>query len=161
MALKARFIPKNPQKYMGNVGNIMARSSWEVAVMKFFDSSTSVVKWGSEEIAIPYLKPTDGQVHKYYPDFIVVYQDKDGNMQKELIEVKPLKESLAEKATSQYDKVALAINVAKWKAADMFAKAHGMRFRVLTEATLFKQTPKKPKMAKTTNKPTGTKGTKI
>lgn len=154
--MKGRFIPKNPQKYAGNVAKIYFRSSWELAVLKYLDSNESVVKYASEELAIPYIKPTDNQVHMYYPDFIVVYRDKDGTIQKEILEIKPLKESLAEKAKTDHDKLALAINVCKWKAAEQFAKLHGMRFRVLTEQSLFKKSTKPPRRAKTTVKPRGT-----
>lgn len=151
--LTGRFIPKNPQKYAGDPTNIMFRSSWEVAAMKFLDSSKAVLKWGSEEIKIPYLKPIIDPVTgraslkpaNYFPDFVVVYQDKEGNVQTEILEIKPLKESLQEKAKTDRDKMALAVNIAKWKAAEAFARANGMKFRVITEQSLFKQAPAKPK----------------
>lgn len=151
--MTGRFIPKNPQKYAGDPTKIMFRSSWEVAAMKFLDSSKAVIKWGSEEIKIPYLKPVIDPVTgrasmkpaNYFPDFVVVYQDKDGNVQAEILEIKPLSESLAEKAKSDRDKMALAVNIAKWKAAEAFARQHNMKFRVITEKTLFKQAPKTPK----------------
>lgn len=116
-----------------------------MTVMKFLDSSTAVIKWGSEEIAIPYIKPTDNQVHKYYPDFVVVYRNKSGAIEKEILEVKPLKESLLANAKNDHDKIAFAINLAKWNAAEAFAKRNGMKFRVLTEKTMFAQKPKKPR----------------
>lgn len=129
--------------------------------MKFLDSSNAVVKWASEELSIPYIKPTDMRVHQYFPDFVVVYRDKAGNLQKEILEVKPLKETLAEKAKNDHDKVALAINVAKWKAAEEFAKRNGMRFRVITEQSIFKQgRTAQPKQPKTIRKPTGTRGSR-
>ena len=137
MALKARFIPRNPGKYMGNPNNIFCRSSWELVVCKFFDTHPSIYKWSSEEIRIPYIKPTDGKVHHYFPDFLVVYKDKDGNMLKELIEVKPLKETVLTEKSSNYDKMNILINRAKWDAAEAFCAQHGMTFRVLTEASLF------------------------
>lgn len=149
--LKARFIPKNPAKYAGDASKIFARSSWEVSVMKYLDSSPAVMKWGSEELAIPYLKPyidpTTGQakvkVANYYPDFVVVYRDKNNNIRKEILEIKPLKEASAEKAKTAYDKLSLAVNIAKWRAAEDFAGKNGMSFRVLTEKSMFKQAPKR------------------
>ncbi len=156
MAAYGRFVPKNPNKYAGDSTKIMFRSSWEIAAMKFFDSSNAVIKWGSEEVRIPYLKPfidpTTGKSGfkpaNYFPDFIVVYQNSQGMVKKEIIEIKPLKESLMEKAKSDRDKMALVVNIAKWKAAEHFASQHGMTFRVVTEASLFRQVPKKPKKAK-------------
>lgn len=146
-----RFIPRNPGKYAGNPDNILWRSSWEFRVMKFFDSSIAVIKWGSEELRIPYIKPTDGRVHNYFPDFVVVYRDKAGEVKKEIVEIKPLKESVPLKAKTDRDKVAMAINLAKWDAASRFAQRNGMMFRVLTEQTIFKQ-PKREARVKTASK---------
>lgn len=129
-----------------------------MSVCKFFDSHPSVYKWGSEEISIPYVKPTDGRVHKYFPDFIVVYKDKEGNLIKELVEVKPMKESVLTERSSNYDKIAIAVNHAKWQAAEAFCAQNGMKFRVLTEQSIFaggkKAENKKQRKPRTT---TGTK----
>lgn len=149
MANKGRFIPKFPDKYAGDPTKIFFRSSWELSLMKRLDGSAAVLKWGSEEVRIPYLKPTDNRVHYYFPDFVVFYRDKMGAVQKEILEVKPLKEALAEKAKNDYDKISLAINIAKWKAAEAFAAKHGMKFRVITEKSMFHQAPK-PKAARKT-----------
>lgn len=161
MAAYGRFIPKNPEKYAGDASKIMFRSSWEVTVMKFLDSSVAVMKWGSEELAIPYLKPVidpvtgraSAKVANYYPDFVVVYRDKNGTVKKEILEVKPAKEASLDKAKSSYDKLALAVNISKWRAAEEFATRNGMTFRVITENSLFKQAPKKPKIAKAPRAP--------
>jgi hypothetical protein len=155
MAISGRFIPSNPQKYAGNPGNIMFRSTWELSCMKFFDSNANVLKWASEEVKIPYVSPLDNLIHHYYPDFIVVYTDKNGGIQKELLEVKPLSQSLAEKAKSDRDKAALLVNLAKWKAADVWCKQRGMVFRVITEKSIFKQANKPEKI----KKPVGPKKT--
>ena len=48
------FKPLNPQKYKGNVNNIIYRSSWEKRFMIYCDKNRSVLEWGSEEIAISY-----------------------------------------------------------------------------------------------------------
>ena len=145
MAFRARFIPKNPHKYRGDVDKIFARSSWEASVMKFFDSSTAVISWASEEIAIPYLKPEDARVHHYYPDFVVEFRDKEGNIKKEIVEVKPLHESDVAYAKHERSKAALETNEAKWKAAIDFAGRNGMTFRVITEKSIFHQVEKPKK----------------
>jgi hypothetical protein len=154
-AARGRFIPKNPNKYIGNPNDIWFRSSWEIVAMKRFDSSPSVLKWCSEEIAIPYIKPTDGKVHNYFPDFIVIYRGRAGEIVKSVIEVKPLKETLDEEANNMYDKVALTINKAKWAAASHWCAARGMKFEIVTERTLFfnvqkpvKKMAKKPTVAR-------------
>lgn len=137
---------------------IICRSSWELSVCKFFDSHPSVYKWGSEEISIPYVKPTDGRVHKYFPDFIVVYKDKEGNLIKELVEVKPMKESVLTERSSNYDKLAIMVNHAKWQAAEAFCAQNGMKFRVLTEQSIFAGGKKADN--KKQRKPRSTTGTK-
>ena len=139
MALRARFIPHNPEKYTGDLEKIFARSSWEITVMKFFDSSSAVIKWGSEEQVIPYLSPIDNRVHEYWPDFFVEYIDKDGNILREIVEVKPRHESEAKYAKSDRSKEALAVNSAKWKAANAYCESRGMKFRVITEHSIYHQ----------------------
>ena len=142
--MKGRFIPKNPGKYLGNVNNIIFRSSWELSVLKFFDASPAVLRYGSEELAIPYIKPTDGRVHKYYPDFIAVIQETTG-LQKYIIEVKPLKETVLTEKSSMHDKMSIIINTAKWAAAEAFCAQHGMKFKILTEEQIFHQVKRAPK----------------
>lgn len=139
--LKARFIPRFPQKYIGNPNNIICRSSWEIKVCKWFDSHPSVLKWGSEEIKIPYIKPTTGRVHMYYPDFIAAIQDKTGATRRYILEVKPLKETMITEKSSPYDRAQILVNEAKWEAARAFAAAKGFEFRIITEADLFRSTP--------------------
>ena len=146
MPFRARFKPRNPQKYVGDADNIWCRSSWEVTVCKYFDSRSDVIKWGSEELVIPYLSPADNRVHRYFPDFFVEYFDKDGNVCREVVEVKPLHESDAKFAKSDRSKEALLINDAKWKAAVIFCESRGMKFRVITEKSIFHQGQKKKKV---------------
>jgi len=145
MAFNARFIPKNPDKYAGDVNAIFARSTWEVACMKYFDSRPDVLRWGSEEIVIPYLSPLDSKVHRYFPDFFVEYIDRNGNVIKEIVEVKPLHESEKEHAKSQRSKDALIVNEAKWKSAAIYCSERDMKFRVLTEKSIFHQGVKRVK----------------
>ena len=57
--------------------------------MFFCDHNQSIVEWGSEEVIIPYRCPTDGRVHRYYPDFYIKVKSRSGPTNKYLIEVKP------------------------------------------------------------------------
>ena len=152
-----KFIPKNPDKYHGDINNITARSSWELLYMTALDNSPLVAKWISEPkfLNIQYQSPVDKKVKQYWPDFFVLYTSGE----KELIEIKPLKEALLEKAKTQYDKLMLANNMMKWKAASIFAKTIGARFRVVTEAQLFVNKNKTAKRPSTTKKTRGTLGT--
>lgn len=138
-------MPKHPEKYLGNPENIMARSSWEVAFYKWLDLTPAILRWGSEEITIPYISPLDMKAHRYFPDAFIIYKDKTGNIKKELIEIKPYKETVVTPKTSDRDKAVIAVNHAKWEAAQRFCALNGMTFRVVTERTLFyNNTPKKP-----------------
>lgn len=105
--------------------------------MEYFDNNPAVIEWASEPFSIPYVKPTDGKIHRYYPDFLVVYRSKTGEIRKELIEVKPAaqtRKSRAKKAPRQIaESVTFAVNLAKWKAAQQWCAARGVTFRILTE----------------------------
>lgn len=133
------FTPRNPKKYVGDLDKIVFRSSWEEHMCKFFDSNPNVIRWSSEEIYIPYIKPTDGQVHRYFPDYWVEYQNANGNILQEIIEVKPADQVQIQrkKQLSEYDKITYAINRAKWVAAAQFCKQKNIKFRILTEESIF------------------------
>jgi len=141
-----RFIPRFPEKYVGDAENIMWRSSWEHRVMIWLDSRSAVEKWGSEEIKIAYIKPTDGQVHTYIPDFFAKIKDKDGVVKHWVIEIKPRHEAEEKYAKHERAKEALIVNNAKWKAAQIFCEQNGMEFLVLTEKSIFFQGVKRGKL---------------
>ena len=136
--LQGFYTPTNPEKYIGDVKKIVYRSSWELEFNKFLDHNANVLKWGSESVAIPYLKPTDQRVHRYYPDYFVVYQDKDGNEHRELIEIKPSSQAKLSKKAKLYEQITYAINVAKWESAQKWCDKYGVKFRILTEKELFR-----------------------
>jgi hypothetical protein len=128
---------KNPEKYMGKrLPNY--RSSWEFTFMSFCDNNPAVINWVSEGVKIPYYNPVSGKQTIYVPDFLVVYVDANQRQHTELVEIKPSKEATMESARSYRDKLMVAINMAKWAAADSWARANNMRFRVVTEFDIFK-----------------------
>jgi hypothetical protein len=141
---KAKFVPKNPAKYMGpNLHSIWYRSSWEHTMMMTLDNHPDVIAWQSEAIAIFYQNPFTKQTKPYVPDFIVVYRDQKTNQQViEMIEIKPKDEmpgyrpGLREKI-NQFKQAKQVINAAKWKAAMTFCSRRGWRFRVACEDQLF------------------------
>lgn len=142
MAYSGKFYPQNPQKYKGDYNNIIYRSSWECRVMNWLDKNESVIEWGSEEFSIPYKSPVDGKMHRYYPDFFVRVQQKDGIIRAMVIEIKPMKQTKPpekkKRVTKQYiqEVVTWGINEAKWKAATEFCLDRGWTFKVLTEHDL-------------------------
>ena len=135
--MRGRFIPKNPAKYIGNANNIFFRSSWEYRFFIWLDQNPAVVRWGSEELAIPYLSPLDNKVHRYFPDIIILYKHKDGSLRKEIVEIKPYSQTVPTPKMSERDKQALVINQAKWAAAAVYAEQMGSKFRVITEKTMW------------------------
>lgn len=136
------FKPRNPDKYKGDPTNIIYRSSWELKLMMYLDSHKSVLKWSSEEIAIPYISPIDGKVHRYFPDFLVTKINKEGKKETVLIEVKPFEQTKPpkkkEKLTKRYitEVKTWGINEAKWKAAKEYCKDRGWGFHIFTEKEL-------------------------
>jgi len=135
-SLKGVYSPKNPEKYIGNHSPIW-RSTWELAVMRMADNHPSVIHWASEPYRIPYYNPVSRKNTVYVPDFLLIYEDKTGKRKAELVEVKPKKETYISEAKRTRDKLVLAINKAKWKAAQAWAGKNGMSFRVITESDIF------------------------
>jgi len=136
------FVPKNPEKLVG-IKHPRWRSSWELRVMSFLDTHPSVLHWGSECVRIPYVNPFTGQQTSYVPDFLIRYQDAQGRQRTELVEVKPLKETVMEAAKSKRDKAFVALNTAKWTAALAWCAKNGVTFRVLNENNIFATKGKK------------------
>lgn len=134
---QGKYHVKNPEKYMGK-RSPSYRSSWEFTFMSFCDNNPAVLNWSSESIKIPYFNPVLGKQTIYVPDFLVVYEDKNARKHTELVEIKPSTETTMESAKSYKDKLMVAINMAKWAAADSWCKANNMRFRVITEYDIFK-----------------------
>jgi hypothetical protein len=128
---------KNLEKYMGKRLPTY-RSSWEFTFCQFCDNNPAVLHWASEAIQIPYRNPVSGKQTVYVPDFLIVYADANQRQHTEIIEIKPLKEATMETAKSYRDKLMVAINMAKWAAADNWARANNMKFRVVTEYDLYR-----------------------
>lgn len=129
---------RNPQKYAGKK-KPRYRSGWEMAFMKFCDSNDNIVMWASESINIPYRNPLTGKQTIYVPDFLIQYRNKNNRVVTELIEIKPKKQSVVESKASAKDRAVVAVNYAKWDAAQKWCKQQGITFRVITEDDIFRQ----------------------
>lgn len=136
MAYKTIFNPKNPQKYIGNVTNIICRSLWERNVCKFCDEHPSILKWASEEIAIPYISPIDQKQHNYFPDFLIQFKNNDG-IHTWMVEIKPKKQTILKENASKNEKKTWLVNNSKWQAATKYCEKHNIKFKILTEKELF------------------------
>lgn len=136
------FRPSNPQKYKGSFP-ILYRSSWEGKMMRWCDHNPSILTWGSESVVIPYQNPLTGRVSRYFVDFDVTMRDKQGQLKKFLIEVKPYAQTLPPSQQTRNTRslarrqAEYIKNQAKWQAAQSYATKKGYTFTVITEKQLF------------------------
>jgi len=139
---KGRYRINNPLKYQGDISAVIYRSLWELRFMKWCDENESILEWGSETVVIPYISPFDKKIHRYFVDFYVKVKNKDNQIQKYLIEIKPEKftkpPEIPKKKTKKFidEVLQYGINDAKWKAAFEFCEDRGLKFMILTEKDL-------------------------
>jgi len=145
LSYKGYYEVKNTHKYIGKKPPYM-RSKMENNFAIYCDNNNNVLKWSSEDITITYYG-VDGNQHRYTPDFFVVIKDKNNNIKKLLIEVKPKKQSpgLAkipvkpkkptQKNMRRYYGLlkAYKTNQLKWTSARNYCASHGLEFVILTE----------------------------
>lgn len=141
-----KYKPKNPSKYVGNVDNIVMRSTWERKFAIWCDLNPSVLKWNSEGMAIKYFHTVDNRVRNYFIDFFVQLKTKDGQIAQLAIEVKPFEETQpptppkrqTEKAMKNYTNALLTYqrNMDKWNAARKWCSDNGFQFVIMTEYEL-------------------------
>ena len=140
---QGRFEMKNPDKYVGTK-TPLARSSWEFVFMRMLDEHQGVEKWASESVQIPYRDPLNGRQTIYVPDFFIMYNDKNGKKHAEVVEVKPIGQTLREKVgKSLYNQEQYVKNLAKWEAATAWCRQKGIKFRVVNEDDIFHQGKKR------------------
>ena len=134
---RGHYTLKNPEKYIG-LKTPMYRSSWEYVFMKTCDENPAIQNWASESVKIPYRDPTTGRPTVYIPDFFIVYVDKNGKTNAELVEIKPSNHQLLEKVgKNPVNQLQYVKNMAKWEAAQAWCKQKGIKFRVVNENDLF------------------------
>ena len=97
---------------------VWVRSSWERRVLWVLDQYDEVTDLQVEPFRIPY--ELAGVTHQYLPDFLVTFDE----VVQEIWEVKPV------------ENVGSPKNQAKFAAAQVYADARGMHFRVVTLATI-------------------------
>lgn len=147
MAHKGIFRPKFPEKYRGDVNNIVFRSLWERSCMKYFDRNPHVLKWSSEEVVIPYISPIDNKTHRYFVDFFIKIINSKDEIEEIIIEVKPFKQTLPPKENKKThwkskqkflkEQKTFLVNQAKWQTAEIYAQKKGWKFMILTEKEIY------------------------
>ena len=136
------FYPKHPEKLLGNHKYAIYRSGLELSYFRILDANPQVIRWGSEEVIIPYF--FENKWHKYYVDLVVLLQQ--GPLVKKLfIELKPYSQTQMPKNSPrrkqknylrecyEWNK-----NNAKWASAKQFAIKLGCEFHILTEKDIQK-----------------------
>ena len=91
------FVPKNIDKFIGE--RAIYRSGLELKFFRFCDNNPKVVRWGSENVVIPYYNPLTKRNHRYHVDNYVVIKEGTA-ITKYLVEIKPYKQTL--KPTTKY-----------------------------------------------------------
>jgi len=136
---QGEFVPKNKDKFIGT--KAVYRSGLELKFFRFCDNNKNVIKWGSENVIVPYTSPLDGRVHRYFVDnYVVIKEGKE--IKKYLVEIKPSKQTkppqtkYRKKQHLLYEQRAYVINQAKWEAARKYSKKRDLTFIILTEREL-------------------------
>lgn len=134
---------KFPEKYEGDITNVVYRSSWELKFLIWCENTSNVIKFSSEELVIPYRCGTDNQIHRYFIDFKLKIRQRDDSIKIYIVEIKPMAQTMAPKypgkRTKRYITEAMIFvkNQSKWKAASEYAKDRNWIFKIITEKDLF------------------------
>lgn len=164
--LQGYYRVQNKKKYIGDVNLIVYRSSWEMKFCKWLDYSSSVLKWSSEPIKIPYLdsvsnlaeckkykldpnNPRNWKRRNYYTDFWLEIDKGDNVTEKWFVEIKPanqLQKPIPPNPNSPLKVIKrfnikakeYLINESKFASLNKWAKKHNMKFYIFTEKTLEK-----------------------
>jgi len=122
---------KYPEKYSGNINEIIYRSSYELKAFQMIEEelekSNWIILWESESVLIPY--ELDGKEHKYIVDLKLI--TKHGI---QLIEIKPI--SKVEYPKYEYYIKEYIQNQAKWEAAKEYCDERNWEFKIWTEKEL-------------------------
>ena len=134
----------NVDKYIGDPSKCIYRSKWELHFMAWCDKNTSIKRWSSEHIVIPY-QDEKGKYHRYLPDFYIERIDKNNPEREDrvVIEIKPKKETQQpippKKVTAksletyEYQLKTYQKNLYKWTRAKYWCDKHMMKFVILHE----------------------------
>ena len=114
----------------------------ERIAFRYADINPKVKYFSIEPFNIPYVKPLDNKVHRYFIDMYLEFI----NGSKFIVEIKskgetirPIKpKKLTSKSILNYKESVetFIVNQAKWKSAKEFAKEKNLKFVILTEEQL-------------------------
>jgi hypothetical protein len=133
--------PINPEKYIGNIKEIVYRSSWELRAFKWADLTDNILEWSSEPFPIRYFDYSTNKTRRYFPDLYLKIKTKEG-IKRFIVEIKPEKQTKppkqGRKKTKTFIQESLTYekNVSKWSQAEKFCKDNDMTFMVISEKEL-------------------------
>jgi hypothetical protein len=154
----------NKEKYVGDSGKVIYRSSWELSFLKWCDFSPSILRYSSEPTSVPYYdrvsnlneckrlgldpkNPRNWKVRNYHVDFWLEIKRDEDIIEKWFVEIKPEKDlkrpvppsincSLKEQRRFNNMTKTYLINEAKFAAMKEWASKNNCKFYVFTEKTL-------------------------
>jgi hypothetical protein len=143
--LQGKYTLKHPEKYVGDKNSVIYRSSWELKILNYLDSNPSILKFGSEELIIPYINKVDNRAHRYFPDFVIQYKTRNNEIKNAIIEIKPKAQTKppqlpkSGKQNKRYlnEMVTYITNESKWLAARDWAAKNNWGFFIMTEDEIF------------------------
>jgi len=137
----------NTQKYMGDVTKVIYRSSWELKFMLYLDKTDRILRWGSENITIPY-QDEKGKFHRYYPDmyYEMMINNDPHKFMRVVAEIKPYKETkyptkpkkitVKSMESYEYQLKTYQRNLYKWTKAKVWCERNQMIFVIIHEGHL-------------------------
>lgn len=134
--------PQNLEKYIGDINQIVYRSSWELRSFKWCDSNPNILEWSSEPFPIQYFDYSTNKTRRYFPDLYLKIRNKNNLIKKYLVEIKPEKQTKPPKPRNKKTKTFLnemltyQKNQSKWAQAEEFCRQNNMIFMLLTENEL-------------------------
>lgn len=121
---------------------VQYKSGLERIAFCYADLNPKIKYFSVEPFNIPYIKPLDNKIHRYFIDMFLEFTSGD----KFIVEIKSHHETLppekpkvnTSRALIRYKNAleTYLTNQAKWKSAKEFAESKGMKFIILTEKEL-------------------------
>lgn len=138
-SISGTFYPANRAKYLGTQLPIF-KSKLEWRMMKYLDSSPSIVTWKYEPTGLRYICGLDQRYHTYYIDFVATIRIDNTKTKKVWIEVKSKRETEKPTLSAKKSKRTILLenqtwikNQSKWVAAKLEASKLGYEFLIITE----------------------------
>ncbi len=116
------YTPHNPEKYEGDVDNIIYRSGWELTAFQWCDWNSNIIEWSSEELSIGYYMKGVPYERRYYPDLVIRFSGGDVM----IVEIKPDDQI----RNPNYE------NRCKWAATRAYCRDNGIQFKLWGYGTI-------------------------